>query len=313
MVKELRLVNMNTREELFLEEDTGTLILNAVDWGTPQVTFNSYRVPLQIGETKAGIMVGTREILITGYVLADMSKVYDTGLEWQEYLSVQEKLIEQEKARLNTVITPYEDVKVHIGEYSIVGTPESPVRYGTVYKENNEVLCLFELNLLCHNPMFEKDTTKVELSNMINMFHFPLVLPVDTGGTVFGEVFPRTVALVENFGSVPVGCRIVMQAHGGSVRNPKILNVNTGEFIGFDGVTLENNESVIINTKIGEESAVKRTSSSERQLIGNIMEGSTFLQIKTGQEFYYYDMDGSEQNLYTYIEFSENYFNLAVM
>lgn len=312
MVKEISLKNLLTNQELVLKEDEAPLILDSVDWGSPVVSFNNYRVPHQIGETVSGVMIGTREIIISGYVIADPDKLSDTGIEWSEYLKQQERLIEQAKDGLNRVISVYQDMSVIVGEYHIEGRPEQPVKYSSNYRENNEVMCLFEITLLCYDPMFKRGSTLVELSSFVNKFYFPLIIPEDEG-MIFGEVFPQTAALVDNTGNVPVGCKIVMQAHGGSVKNPKILNVNTGEFMGFEGVTLYDGESVVINTAKGEEYVIKRTGTGEHSLIGNIINGSTFLQINVGSQYYFYDMDGSELNLYTTIEFSENYFGLAVM
>lgn len=312
MVKELKLFNLVTKREIELKEDEGVLILDTVDWGSPGVEFNRYRVPHQIGETISGLLVGVREVTITGYVVADFDNIPDTGIDWSEYLGYQEKSIEQTKSGLNRVVSIYQDMEIVTGEYTIVGRPEQPVKYSFDYKENNEVQCFFTLILLCYDPMFKRGKTLVELSTFVNKFHFPLIIP-EPEGMIFGEVFPQTAALVENNGDVPVGCRIVMRAHGGVVRNPKILDVNTGEFMAFEGVMLSNDESVIINTVKGEENAIKQTVTGEESLIGNVVSGSTFLQIAVGSEYYFYDMDGSEQNLYTTIEFSERYFNLAVM
>lgn len=312
MVKEVMLRNITTNQTIDLKEDTGTMILDSIDWGSPVVNFNNYRVPHQIGETVAGLLVGTREVIITGYVIPDFSKIPDTGIDWSEYLKYQEESIEQSKDGLNAVVSIYQDMEIAVGEYSIIGRPEQPIKYSFDYQNNNEVLCFFTVSLLCYDPMFKRGKTLVELSTFVNKFHFPLVIP-EPEGMIFGEVFPQTAALVENRGNVPVGCRIKMEAHGGVVKNPRILNVNTGEYMGFEGVTLSNGESIVISTVKGEENAVKVVATGEQSLIGNVISGSTFLQINVGAQYYFYDMDGSEQNLYTTIEFSENYFNLAVM
>lgn len=311
MVSEIKLRNKKTKQELEIGNNL-TVVLDSVNWGMPEISFNSYSVPFQIGSFRTGAVVRDREIVIQAYIIADVSLTSMLGLTWEEYFEKQLEQIEQQKAYINKMFSIYQEVELFVDKYTITGIPESPVKYSAAERENNQVLCLFELALLCNDPMFYRWGRTVELSSMVNMFHFPLVIPYDSG-VVFGGVFPRVAALVENEGDVPVGCVITMTAHGGTVEDPKIINVNTNRYIGFDGVTLSDGEYIVINTKKGEESAVKHTSSSEISLIGNLIEGSEFLQISIGSEYYFYDMDGSEQNLSTMIEYSENVFNFERM
>lgn len=301
----------------------GTVILDTIDWGSPSVEFSTYRVPMQIGNTKKGITVGDREVNISGFVRADTTRIKKTGMSWEEYYKAQKEDIENTKGKLNAFFTPYQEIEIKVdGGYSIVGTPESALKYSFSYPENNEVLCFFSLSVLCNFPLFVKDKSYIEMAQRVRMFHFPLVIPEvgivgdteqEKNGVVFGEIALNQAKLITNNGDAPVGCVIRMIAHGGTVNNPKLINVTKNEFIGFSGVTLSDSDFIEINTNKGEESVFKYVGGVPTSLIGNLIEGSKFLQINTGGEYYFYDMDGSEQNLQTVIEYSETVFNFKEM
>lgn len=311
MINEIKLRNKKTKQEIEVN-DNSVYVLDSIDWGMPEISFNNYNVPFQIGSFYTGTVVREREIIIQIYIIADVSLTSMIGVSWEDYFKKQLEQIEQKKAVVNKMFSIYQEVELFVGEYAISGIPRSPVRYSKRVAENNQVMCLFELDLMCYDPMFYRYKRKVELSSMVNMFHFPLIMPIESG-VVFGEVFPRVAALVENDGDIPVGCIITMTAHGGTVNDPKIINVNTNEYIGFEGVSLADGEYIVIDTRKGKEKAVKHTSSRDISLIGNLIEGSEFLQISIGSEYYFYDMNGSEQNLATVIEYSENVFNFEGM
>lgn len=311
MVNEIDVLNKRTKNKITIGDDF-PYVLGTVDWGIPDVSVGTFSTPYQIGLSVLGTTVRSREIIITGHVIADVSKTSMIGLTWEEYFKKQEEQINNYKDIINKMFSVYDEMEVSAKGYTITGRPETPVKYSYDLYENNEVLCLFEISLLCSDPMFYRDVNIVELSSMVNMFHFPLIIP-ENEGVVFGEVFPRVAALVKNDGDVPVGCEVVMTAHGGSVKDPKLIDVNTNTFIGFSGVTLSDGDYIIINTTKTNENAKKYTSSGSVSLIGNMIEGSRFLQISKGSEYYFYDMDGSEQNLTTVIRYREGFFNFPEM
>lgn len=323
MVGHIEIRNLITNDVVTMYRAEGTVILETIDWGSPSIKLSSYRVPKQIGSTKKGVTVEDREIKISGYIRADLGKIKKLGLSWKQYLEDQKEDIEKTKKKLNRFFTPYQEIEITAeGEHKIVGTPESSVKYSYSEHENNEVLCFFSVYVLCHSPMFVKSSNYVELAQMVKMFHFPLVIPEvgieddelhPTNGVVFGEIASNQAKLITNEGDAPVGCIIRMVAHGGTVNNPKLINVTRNEYIGFSGVTLSDTDYIEINTIKGQESVFKYVGGRPISLIGNLIEGSKFLQINVGAEYFYYDMDGSEQNLQTIINYSETVFNFEEM
>lgn len=312
MVREVLIKNLETENEILLCADHGAYIIESIDWGSPEIVLGSYRVPKQIGNFEKGVVVGNREIVITGYVRAEKKDLNKLGKTWKEYYADQEKQIEESKLFLDQIFSVYQTLKIETNGYFINGKAEFPVKYSFVNGENNEVLCLFTVSVLCFDPMFKKGITAIAMMPLKKMFHFPLIIPEESG-VVFGELADWVSKKMENNGDVPVGCVIRMEAYGGTVRNPKLINVSRNEYIGFANVVLAENDYILINTKKGEESVVKYSSGYPSSLIGNLLEGSTFLQIYQGGDYFHYDMDGSETNLHTTVEYSETFFNFRGM
>ena len=153
---------------------------------------------------------------------------------------------------------------------------------------------------------------------MDGMFHFPLVLTSDKTDehVVFGEIMKRQSVACDNNGDVDVGCRIVIKASGGIVRNPKVYNVNTGEYISFYDLDLEDGDYITINTEVGEESIILHDSSTgeNKSIIANMNVESTLFDIKKGTYYYSYEVDEQyKNNLEMYIEYTERYYNIRGM
>lgn len=316
MVDEVRFRNVVTDEEITMYRAKGTVILDSIDWGSPEIKFSSFRVPFQVGSTIKGMTIGERSVMLSGFVRADTSMIDKVGLEWETYFKEQKESIEKTKDVLNRLFSPYQDIEITSCGHSIIGRPEQSLKYSIMEQENNEVQCYFTLSLICNFPMFTKDEQHVELAHIIKMFHFPLIIDATEGtgeGVVFGEIALNQAKLITNGGDAPVGCVIRMIAHGGTVNNPKLINVSRNEYIGFTGVSLSDGDYIEVNTTKGKESVFKYVGGVRQSMIGNLMSGSKFLQINTGGEYYFYDMDGSEQNLQIVIEFSETVFNFKEM
>ena len=121
---------------------------------------------------------------------------------------------------------------------------------------------------------------------------------------------------IENDGDAPAGCVIKITAIGGTVSNPVVYNINTGEHIAFENIELNVGDYLLINTASGEENAKKHivSTSEEVSAIGNIVYGSTFFKIEQGVSYYAYTVSEEQiNNVEVSIEFTENYFNVRGM
>lgn len=313
MVQEIKIQNTVTGKSLKINKSDRPFILQSVNWDTPAVTMESYRVPFQIGETLSGVMVGTRKPTITGYIVSNRLNLFRIN-SWEEYYALQEKDIEESKKLLDSVISIYQEIVIEANGYFLRGTPTQPPKYSTKDTENNEILCLFQLELECFNPMFYSDNKSIDLASTIERLHFPLVLPEE--GVVFSEILRRQSMAITNEGNVKAGCTILISANGGIVENPKIYNVNTNEFIAFKGITLNNGDYIKITTSIGEENAIlhRAEDSSEISIVGYTTKGSKYIQIEQGTNYYAYEVDSQYlNNISVSIEFTEQFFNIRGM
>lgn len=314
MIKQLSIQNMKTNDILEFVADKPPFIIDTIDWDMPSVSMDSYRVPFQVGTTLSGVTVGTRKPTVTGYITANLEQEEIIGMTWKEYFEKQEKAIQENKMKLDKLISVYQDVLIIVGEYFLKARPTQSPKYSTDMKENNEVLCYFSLEFECYNPLFYKGSKHVNLAAISGGFHFPLIIPPEK--IMFGEILRRQSINIENSGDADVGCIIRIKANGGVVKNPKIYNVNTNEFLEFDDVTLDNGDYITIKTDIGEENAIKHdiSTATDISIIGNLKSKSSFFQIKQGSNFYAYSVaENYVNNIEVSIEFTERYFNLKGM
>lgn len=317
MVQEIKITNTATSESIIISSLTKPFILTEVDWDSPSVSFSTYRVPYQIGETPSGVTVGTRQPSITGYVVADSVSPSDYAA-WDDYYEAQRVQIASNKNILNKVINVYQEVIIEANGYFLKAKPSSPPSYSTKDEENNEVMCLFSLNFTCFQPLFYKEEKVSVLASTTNMLTFPLILTEDSSDEycVFGEIMKRQSVSIENTGDVPVGCLIEMKASGGEITNPKIYNISTNKGITFYDLTIQDGDSLIVNTDIGEESAIYHSASQlkDTSVVGNIKAGSEFLKISMGSFPYAYEVgEGEENNVDLSIRYTEKYFHLEDM
>ena len=315
MIKKISVTNRSTGDSVDIKTDSNQFVLDYVDWGSPSVSMESYRVPFQIGESLSGVTVGGRAPTIYGHVISPVSGVSILGKTWEQYYQMQEEGINQNKLMLDKIFSVYQDVQIDVDGYHLIARPSTPVMYSTTEQENNEVVCRFMVSLYCFEPMFFQDRVTVDLASIEDEFHFPLIIPQNEG-IMFGEVMRRQSVLIENAGDVPVGCTITIRASGGSVIDPRVYNVNTGDYIGFEGVQLSLGDYIIITTENGEENATKHVSgtSEDVSVIGNITEGSTFIQIEQGSMLYSYDVsEGQGNNAEILVEFVPKFFNVKGM
>lgn len=314
MVKNINILNKVTNKQITIGEKSNVYVIEQIDWDSPIIEMPTYRVPFQIGETLSGVVVGTRSPSIIGYIVADMSEVNTSGMTWEQYYRIQEQMIEKSKEELNKIISIYQDLKIEADGYYLDARPALPPKYANNYEENNEVLCMFELQLICYNPLFYNENKTYNLAMTVGKFHFPLIIPPEK--VVFGEVTKRQSVLIENDGDVNCGCIIKIKASGGTVMNPKVYNVNTGDFIGFEDLTLEDGDTLIITTEVREENAIRHIVSEKKDVsvVGKILTGSKFIQIEKGSSYYAYEVEEqSKNNVEVSIEFVQKYFNIGGM
>lgn len=306
MINTIKVTNIVTGDFAQFDRSNGHFIIDEIDWDTPSVSLETYHIPYQIGDVLAGVSVGSRKPMITGYVVADIAD--GTGMTWKEYYSEQQKQINSYKKQLNKLFSVFQDIKLEVGNCYMICRAISPILYSTKEKENNEVLCKFSVELLSVDSTFHKDSEVIQLASVSKMFHFPTIFNTIT----FGSLQRKESVIINNTGDVETGCIIVISAVGGSVINPEFYNVDTGQFIGFE-LQLDDGDELLINTNKGEENAIVRDVSESKvySALGNLKSNSEFLQISQGNSAYAYRVEqASSSNVEASIEYSERFFNL---
>lgn len=293
MVEDIVLSNAVTNTQIVLSKlKTQDYILDKVDWGVIKGTHHSYKYVNQIGESVTGTSLGTRDIEIVGWIIADS-----------------EALMTKRKSVLNRFVNPQQTIDLLYKSYVLKFKPDGSIQYGITYADNNEVICKFKITGLCPDPLFAEEVdTKIAAANTSAKFHFPLVIskvPDPPGGVVFGVRQPSLIVTVTNAGSVAVGMKIVFKANG-SLSNPRLINVVTQEFFRVNKAMVAG-ETITINTSIGSKKVIGAFKGVESNYFKYCDLDNTWLQLEMGDNLFRYDADGNYGNLEVYIYFSNKY------
>lgn len=312
MVQSIKIVNLENKKgmEIGTEEP---YILDTVSWGSPLISAESYKVPYQIGESLLGVGVGTREPVIIGYIIADVDYKSILGLKVKEYYHRLLENIEEHKVELNKVVNIAQNLRIYVNDLMLDGLPLSPVKYSTVYEENNEVFCKFEIQLKCYNPLFYKSAKTFSFYNLEKKLVFPLVLLGNE--TIFGILNTKKTIDVVNDGESVTGAKIIIEAIT-RVDNPDIYKIVSQEHIAFKNIHLNQGDILEINTEIGQEDAYirRKNTSTNIRVIDSIVSGSTFLQFPQGTTELSYTTDNEVPGeVDIKIELTEKYYNLRNM
>lgn len=319
MINEIVIENKKTEESITINKDGSTgFVIDEMDWDTPSISNESYRIPFQIGETISSTVVGTRKPKLTGYVVSN--KLIPTGTAWENYYKEQEQDIINLKKQLNGFLNIYDDYEIIAGDYYLKCRLNEPVKYSVKESENNEVLCLFTAEFTCYNPMFlEVGGIESEFRHIEKEFHFPLTIPEEKG-IIMGVETLLTTKTIKNKGDVKVGFIAIMRVLNGIVKHPTLRNLTTGEKIKvFDSVVVDSfktEDYIVVNTNNGEENIYYYDSSEgeTKDLIGEITLDSDFFQLQKGENIIMYEVeDASTGQLEVTLYYDNQYFNIGAM
>lgn len=293
MVENIVLKNEVTSQVLELDRvTTPNYILDAVDWGQITSNHHSYKYINQIGVYVTNTTLETRDISITGWIIANS-----------------ESQMTRRKTLLNKFVNPQQQILLSYSKYTLEFLPDTSVKYSATVKENNEVICKFQINGFAADPLFsDKTESKVIAASTIPMFHFPLIIsknPSPPGGVIFGLRQPSLFVAINNSGAVDVGMKIVFKANG-TLYGPSLINVDTQKYFKVNK-TMQAGEEIVVDTVIGE----KKIQGKLNGITSNYFKyrdlDSEWLQLKVGDNLFRYDADDNIGNLEVYIYFSNKY------
>lgn len=163
----------------------------------------------------------------------------------------------------------------------------------------------FLVLLYCPNPFFrELVETREDVSTETGNFSFPLHIPIE--GL---ELSIRTINFITNIynsGSVPTPIRVHLRAIG-TVTNPIVENLDTGEFIRVNR-TLSKGDTLEINTEFGNKRVeIIKQDGSRENVFHYIDYKSKFFSIDSGDTTIKYDAEVGNNNLDVYIYYTPKY------
>lgn len=293
VVENIVFKRVDSNEELALSmTDTPFYILNNVDWGVVQGTHHSYKYVNQIGVSITSTSLKERSITVTGWIIADTEEEMD-----------------ERKQFLNRYFDPRYEIDVMYKNYFLRFVPDNTVKYGTSEKENNDTIVQFQIKGTCADPLFsEINGSKETIAATIATFHFPLIMSTNLyeRGIVFGYRQPSLTAKVTNKGAVEVGMKIVFKAIG-ELTNPKLIDVDTREFVAIEK-SMVAGEEIVINTNVGEKSIKGKIGNEDYSNYFMYKDlDSTWLQLRLGDNLFRYDADSGLDNLEVYLYFYNKY------
>ena len=154
-----------------------------------------------------------------------------------------------------------------------------------------------QISILCPNPYWKSIAEVVsDISQVSALLEFPY--SSDEVGQPVSEINQYLVAAVQNTGSVETGAIIEMDAVGGDVSRPKIVNADTGEVMEFKFTMLAGSR-MIINTNPGQKSITYVTpGGNSYSNIEMLTSESSWFKIPFGTSFFTYSANSGQENLF---------------
>ena len=173
--------------------------------------------------------------------------------------------------------------------------------------EKKNVLYKFDFRLVCLNPFWrEEEETKEDIASWVGAWHFPCIIDKeDRKSMIFAYRAEIVIVNCYNEGDVSTGMRIRFMALG-TVSNPILLNVDTGEFIQVNAV-MQTGDAIEINTKYGSKGAKMIRDGKETDYFRYIDVDSTFMQLAIGDNNFRYDAAGGVNSLEVTIFYNKEF------
>ncbi|WP_312647577.1 phage distal tail protein [Aminipila sp.] len=211
---ELELTNKVTGQRIQLLSENKDFIIQKVDFGQVKGRHSTTQYINLVGSEIDATVLGTRDISIKGTVCSSAANN-----------------LAEKKSRLNRLINPRHDLIISIGKYQIKARPDSSIKYGVGYQENNNLFCEFLISCSAYEPVFKRINEEVFYYSSANKVPlFPLIIP-KSKGICFGKISSISTKNVPNDGDIETGFVVRFIADEGGVTNPKITNNKTGKFI----------------------------------------------------------------------------------
>ncbi|WP_180235174.1 phage tail domain-containing protein [Bacillus cereus] len=172
----------------------------------------------------------------------------------------------------------------------------------TMDSSRNNLTEKFSLKLKALDPYWMDKSEQnrfISLSSVVSNFKFPLSIG---SNFTFGEISSGNISEIKNNGDVVVGMDIELRITA-NCKNPKVLNVMTQEFFGFNG-TYTSGTTFNICTIRGKKEVTKIVNGVITNAMAERMVGSSFLQLEKGSNFLKIQADSGAENVIGSVTFS---------
>lgn len=295
MVEKITLVNNSFGTSLSIDQDTRIFVLESVDWGEVSGSNKTYKFIDQVGSYVTKTTLESRDVSIIGWIVADS-----------------ENQMKERKTFLNKFVSPLHRLTLKYNGYSIEGIPDSSVSYSKTYKENNDVICKFGINLFCPDPMFHPENPALEsIADWIPAFEFPLEIP-EGEGIMMGERSQSTIVQIDNEGDIPCGFTLRFEAEG-TVENPEVIDIDSQSKIRFS-YTMSAGDVLEVCTVTNQKGATLIKSGLTTNAFNLLdFEKTSFFQLALGSNYIRYGADSGVDNLSVTIEYNPSYLEVETL
>lgn len=151
-----------------------------------------------------------------------------------------------------------------------------------------------QISLICPSTYFRAvNDVCTYFSSVLPMFSFPFA--ISQTGIEFSTIAEEVRKSIINTGDVETGVIIKMFTVG-TVVNPTIYNVITREQIRLN-MTLQESDTVIINTNVREKSITLTRDGVTTNIIGNMSRNSDWFTLSAGDNVFTYSAESGQSNL----------------
>lgn len=243
----------------------------------------------QHGDTYVGQRIEARDIDITGHInTKDKAQAYELRRRLLKVLNPElSGVLSYEFGGFKRVI----DCRIH-GEPNLV---------------RKSVLIGFTIPLECLKPFWrEEDEQKEDIASWVAAWEFPCEIEKDNPQSmIFGYRAESVIVNCYNEGDVATGMRIRFTALG-TVTNPILLNVDTGEFIKLN-VTMQTGDVIEISTQYGGKGATLTRDGVKTDYFRYVDVDSTYMQLEIGDNNFRYDAEGGVNSMEVTIFYNKEY------
>lgn len=274
-------------KSVIISRDSSLILTNIIGLDSPELSIETVSSPFQDGETIQHEKLEPREVVIQGFINAD----------WQSREAIKSDLKRVFNPKLSGELTFEYLGKTYLLQNcrAISGMQFAKIDLYTLPQP-------FEITLYAEDPYWlDGEAVNFELNQVDPLFEFDLELTED--GIEMGSMNNSGVAYY-NDGDAPTP--VVIEIFG-PVQTPKVVNLETGEFIAVKQPLL-GNEKMIINTEFGNKSVViVNDRGEERNAFNYIDLNSTFFELQPGDNWIKFEAEVGADTATINIKFRKLY------